>query len=681
MAMQYWMTDGNKSIALSQYPPESWTILSGKSEQEQDTSEAVSKARAQVGILYRCLDIRRNAITRIPWEISRGDTVLWSSEDTECPPELEWMELLPTQYLADIELMLCLCNQAYMLKERNRAKMLGLKWLAKSTMTPLWDETNGLVGFERRISAENKKRFEPDDILYIWRRNPEHETKPDVSPAQAALSAANVVYGMDEFVKGYFNRGGVKLTLFGVPESTSTTERDRFNSVLKRMFRGVRSAWSTFVFNADQINPVTIGEGIGELHNDQLMNNRQNALVTTMGVPHSKLFSNAANYATAQQDDMAFYADTLIPDAVMIARQVNRQLLRPLGLAWTFHPEQMSVFQEDEEQRSVALLNYVQAGYPLSVASEMLGLTLPRGMEYSELDATEPEPGEPEPAIVQPVPTQPALPPPADNTAEAKAAEIRRFKAWAGKRKHPDPDKFSSDTLNRADKTAILRELYPLEELHWHGEPMKQFQIGDPDIDPALLEYERELQALTEEAVTGQIDKPEFEQRMREIVFAALLLAFLRGHGGNEDELASSAQAAFRAQRNRANESIADLSNDIYNLDRYAERDGRRPQTEAQGLERAFGRVILWVSALAGVYALGLLHKPREAGQPIIYYQWQLGRTSQHCSDCLRLNGQVHTQEEWLASGWQPQGRNLECGGWNCDCRLVRVDGPSRGSF
>jgi SPP1 gp7 family putative phage head morphogenesis protein len=407
-----------------------------------------------VGILYRCLEIRREAITRIPWEISRGDTVLWSSEDAECPPELEWMELLPTQYLADIELMLCLCNQAYMMKERNRAKMLGLKWLAKSTMTPIWDEANGLVGFERRLSATNKKRFEPDDILYIWRRNPEHETEPDVSPAQAALSAANVVYGLDEFVKGYFNRGGVKLTLFGVPESTSTTERDRFNSVLKRMFRGVRSAWSTFVFNADQINPVTIGEGIGELHNDQLMNNRQNALVTTMGVPHSKLFSNAANYATAQQDDMAFYADTLIPDAVLIARQVNRQLLRPLGLAWTFHPEQMNVFQEDEEQRSAALLNYVQAGYPLSVASEMLGLHLPRGMEYSELD-----PVEPEPVIVLPTPQTPALPPPADNTAEAKAAEIRRFKAWAGKRKHPDPVKFESAILSEDEKAALLAEV------------------------------------------------------------------------------------------------------------------------------------------------------------------------------------------------------------------------------
>jgi hypothetical protein len=60
-------------------------------------------------------------------------------------------------------------------------------------------------------------------------------------------------------------------------------------------------------------------------------------------------------------------------------------------------------------------------------------------------------------------------------------------------------------------------------------------------------------------------------------------------------------------------------------------------------------------------------------------YEWVLGATAVHCSDCLRLNGQVHSASEWRAAGISPQSPDLECGGWNCDCRLYPVDAPSIG--
>jgi hypothetical protein len=54
---------------------------------------------------------------------------------------------------------------------------------------------------------------------------------------------------------------------------------------------------------------------------------------------------------------------------------------------------------------------------------------------------------------------------------------------------------------------------------------------------------------------------------------------------------------------------------------------------------------------------------------------WRLGQT-EHCDTCLRLSGIVATAEEWQASGLRPQSRDLDCGGYNCQCHLEPTDLP-----
>jgi len=56
---------------------------------------------------------------------------------------------------------------------------------------------------------------------------------------------------------------------------------------------------------------------------------------------------------------------------------------------------------------------------------------------------------------------------------------------------------------------------------------------------------------------------------------------------------------------------------------------------------------------------------------------WVLGKTEEHCSTCLALNGIVAYAEEWEQSGIKPGEAGseiLECGGWHCDCSLVPTD-------
>jgi len=49
---------------------------------------------------------------------------------------------------------------------------------------------------------------------------------------------------------------------------------------------------------------------------------------------------------------------------------------------------------------------------------------------------------------------------------------------------------------------------------------------------------------------------------------------------------------------------------------------------------------------------------------------WEYGETEDHCADCKSYEGITRPSIEWQKFK-APQSRELECGGWRCDCRLV----------
>jgi len=79
-------------------------------------------------------------------------------------------------------------------------------------------------------------------------------------------------------------------------------------------------------------------------------------------VPHSLLFSSAANYATARQDDLHFYDKTILPQARRIESALNAQVFAPLGVRLRFAPERLELYQELEAQKADKLAALVNAG-------------------------------------------------------------------------------------------------------------------------------------------------------------------------------------------------------------------------------------------------------------------------------------------------------------------------------
>ncbi|GIV82774.1 MAG: hypothetical protein KatS3mg051_2128 [Anaerolineae bacterium] len=492
MAHTFYTVRGRKAVPIDSLPEEAWTVINGANADHGDVVEHYEA----VAFLYRCVQMRANALVAVPWYISRGDDTVWSSEEDEPPDELAWLNDL-SELLWLTEAALCLMAAAYWSHDSNRAgtrRMLG--WYAPHTVKPVWDQAQGLVGFERRLGNRTFS-LAPEEVVYIRLPNPLHETKPGRAPAAAALAAAGVLYNVDKFAQVFFERGTIKPTLLTVKGDPPERERQRLRSWWRRVISGAKNAFASEVVSADAVQPVVIGDGLESLSNNNLTTERREDIATAMGVPHSLVLSNAANYATAQQDELNFYKQTIIPECLLIARQVNRQLLAPLGYRLQFDWQAMSLFQEDEEARAQALLNYVNAGMPLHVAAEVLGISLPYGMEYVDLPG-----GSPNPAPAS-LPAREASPADAPTVQDARLEEMRRFRRWARKRlPGVDVDEFASDLLTRADKLAVLASL--------DGSTKPILQL-DPDDDEA----EREEREAIEGRMTRNIERGLREQWRR----------------------------------------------------------------------------------------------------------------------------------------------------------------------
>ena len=451
---------------------------------------------AAVPFLSRGVIMRADALTAIPWSIRNAkDEDVWTSDDAAPPDDLKWLGNL-TELLHRIEASLTVTSTAYLFKERNRARLLDLRFLSPDTTAPVWDMAAGLTHFERGVLG--RQRFAVDDIVYFWHKGL-HETEPRPSPATNAANAAGILYSMDAYTKAYFDRGAVRATLLtyeGAPPPEA--DRQKLKNWWKRAVGGIKNAFASEVISA-AIKPVQIGDGIGDMGNVPLTEEKRQDVGTALGIPLSLLLANAANYATAQADRRNFYEITVIPEADLIARTMNKQLLEKLGLSLVFRPEAMSIFQADEAERAQAFGSYTGGGLKPSIAAQLLGITLPEGVEYADLD---PEP-QPQPLASAGEPGQ-AMDEEEEASVndEAKRVELERFHRWSAKRANPDVTKFVSDLLSHEEKLHAIGQCsgdheeatsikaYPVIE--WAGAGIENYRAMkamvlqlDPDDDEA----------------------------------------------------------------------------------------------------------------------------------------------------------------------------------------------------
>jgi hypothetical protein len=350
----------------------------------------------------------------------------------------------PKRILRLIEMSLVLFGKAYLFNERNRLKTLDLRYLVPTSIEA--DITqDGLQGFKRRLNNGAEKRFEIEDVVYFWEPDPYVEIgPPSSSAATAAMAAAGVLLNTDEFAAAFFERGAIKATILSVPQGTQRDEKERLETWFQKVMNRTSNWFATKVLNMDAVTVQTIGEGIEGLENTELTKEKREDVATALGIPQSKLFSSSATDSNRQMDEVSLYRDAMIPEAGFIQEVLNEQVFIPNGYTFKFNPEALPVMQEDEEQRSAAFVNYRKGGLKPSITAEMLGLALPPGVEYEDLD--EPEPEEEE-ALEED-----------DSLEDERENEVRQFHAYMSKRDKSAMRDFEFSYLDSIEQAALKSE-------------------------------------------------------------------------------------------------------------------------------------------------------------------------------------------------------------------------------
>jgi len=437
--MDNYFTDGQnvKSINTLVNVPEAWTWLQGGPMED----EGLKKLQKTVPWLYRGLQLRMNAVSTVPYVIYKGEEVWDSSDDWQ--NKLGWWSN-PRKSIMLAEGALTLFGKAYFFKEPNRLnKPMDLRYWFPLTVDPVITEGEGLTGFKRKLKGQPEAMpFEVRDLLYIWGIDPFVEIgPPGGSPATAALQAAGVLWNVDEFAAAFFERGAIKATILSVPQGTIESERSRLKEWWQRAVQGKNFA--TEVVNADAVKAETIGEGIKELENTELTKEKREDIATALGIPQSKMFSTSATDSNREEDEKSMVEDVSIPECRLIEEALNQQIFRDLGLRFSFQPEAMGVYQEDEQQRSTAFMNYVNATGKdkASIWAKFLGLQMPEGMEFEDLDSEQ-----------MPVPDFT----PNKEVDEEKEEERKQFYRWAKKRVPKDWHKFKFHYLDKEEQLDLV---------------------------------------------------------------------------------------------------------------------------------------------------------------------------------------------------------------------------------
>lgn len=469
MASKLFMVNktGVKNIDLPQYPDSAWDWTTGEPENDTDLYSTVAA-------VFRAVNLTANATSALPFQLRRGDEIYDDSQNWQ--NKVGFMPN-PRELIRLWRMSLSMTNKAYgFIEQTKRGK--NIRYIAPSTITPKVDEY-GLAGFKRTIgSGSTEYPLSAKRIIYMWRMDHTTELLPSPNTEfRAMMAAAGVLYYADKMTAAHFQRGGIKPTMLLVDGVTNPADRDRIENIWDKIVRGSYKYLGK-IFQAQKITPVVIGAGIDDMKDNALMRAKIEDIALAMGIPLSLLLANSANYATAQSEYAVWYRESITPWANFMADCLNDQVFTPMGLHMDFMPEMTDPEQEDEVQRAGAYASYVSSGMLPSVAAQIVGIELPFGMEYSELDP-KPEP-EPEPV--------------ADDEPEA-AAPVEQVE-------EPEPEPVRGLTIGQ------YREIE-----NWRQIAQRKFKRGDGVVFPwTCKELTPEQAALITERLASATSEAEINQ-------------------------------------------------------------------------------------------------------------------------------------------------------------------------
>lgn len=327
-------------------------------DQDKKTTTNVQTLFAEQGWFWRAVDIRAKAIQNLPWHITRvgSEEPVWDCDMPDIPDELAFASDLPTMlYLW--EACLVTARRTYTLKESEGRGIDGLHYFNPMKVEPVKDSARGIYQYKRMVNG-SYEYYDVDDVIAIFSPDPFVENGP--SSVLPGKKNAEVLRALEGFLHSFLDKGAIKATLLTVDGATATSEEDRgrLKDAWNRLVGGWKNGGKAEIFNSKVI-PHTIGEGLKDMGTTDLTKSERESICAALGIPLSLMMSNAANFATAELDQVGFIKNTVEPSAKHLMRSINDQLFVPAGFRFVFEPKKLEVLQRYELDKAAKVMAVV----------------------------------------------------------------------------------------------------------------------------------------------------------------------------------------------------------------------------------------------------------------------------------------------------------------------------------
>lgn len=397
-----------KTVVVPPWPLEQ--IMEGGG---RDRVANVQEAFSRIPLIFRCTRLRCNTLARVPVHVFKGgkEVDAYPFEDSLPLKELIWK--------TEASLLLA-GKSASVILTNEQGFDVGLQWMNPFTFRVV-ERLNGLGRYERLFWQElNGERFPKekefwtqDEVYYIREFSVESDVDAGTAPAQVALGNAEIVHNVSRFLNQFFKGGAMPITLVSMQtEKMDEPQRERIQNFFERAMLGVRRAFRVLVTNK-QTSVQTITPEIKSFDIKQLDAHAIEFVCDAFDIPTSLIRAQAKTKAIADAERESFINDTVWARAELHEAALNK-LLAPYGYSVDFAIEEMPEMQENEEERSVAVMQYVNAGFSLAAACGILGVQVPEEFQ-KELEASKEKKLRQAQAVPASMPTPPTPPPAKSN--------------------------------------------------------------------------------------------------------------------------------------------------------------------------------------------------------------------------------------------------------------------------
>ncbi len=376
-----------KALDLSNPIRDSWDFI----EAMKETGD--KDLFASVSAVSRAVNLTADALSNMPFAVMKGEEDVDTSQN--------WQNVIgimprPRELLRLWRMSLFFTNTAYGRIAKTKPTRKELFYVEPSTIRyNVNKQTGELVGFERWLDGTKVASYPVDskDFVWMWRLDHTTELLPSNNTEFKALAkAAGILAAADWWTENYFRRGAVKPTILAVKGMVVNDKKEELQKSWGSFIRNISRELTKFI-NAETMDVKQIGDGLGDIKDTPVYRQAIENVAMASGIPLSLLLSNSANMATANVEYAQWYRDSVTPWAKWMQDELNDSIFKPAGYFFEFRPEQSEPSQEEEVQRAGAFSTYVNAGMKPSLAAQIVGIDLPAGYEYEDLDETD-EPAE-----------------------------------------------------------------------------------------------------------------------------------------------------------------------------------------------------------------------------------------------------------------------------------------------